>query len=407
VDAPVSVLNKPYKKNGNNMNKKTILAASICAALSAPAWSLNILVANDDGCTSEGINTLMTELESRGHEVTMYAPAGEQSGKAGSVETKPEYKPYRGYAPLTNAFLVSNNGFATEEGENPTEAENRLCVRISATTNPEEGSDLDGGTPYITASATPADSVRVGIAAMTNAGTKPDLIISGINHGQNIGISTTGSGTVGVAVTGLLEGIPSIAVSNYRDFSWGALLGAAAPLPSVELSDVSIFIADLVAELEENQIEGQPLLPAYTGLNINMPTGTPKGIAHTELGHSTALSFTAALDPLEGPVDEETGLPEEGDGNYHPTITLKDYTELVDPNDLEGIQTLLDQETVSISDLATAGLDTNDETQMYTAGFITISVIDGDFSASLRKQELLKVKLRDVSFNASAADEAL
>jgi len=113
------------------------------------------------------------------------------------------------------------------------------------------------------------------------------------------------------------------------------------------------------------------------------------------------------LDPLEGPVDEETGLPEEGDGNYHPTITLKDYTELVDPNDLEGIQTLLDQETVSISDLATAGLDTNDETQMYTAGFITISVIDGDFSASLRKQELLKVKLRDVSFNASAADEAL
>jgi len=380
VDAPVSVLNKPYK-NGNNMNKKTILAASICAALSAPAWSLNILVANDDGCTSSGINTLMTELESRGHTVTMYAPASEQSGKAGSVETNAHVPDLAQFGVTAlNSFLVSNNGF-----DEATSADNRLCVRVSNSDDPDESGDGS----EITVSATPVDSVRVGITVMTDAGNKPDLVISGINDGQNIGISSTGSGTVGVAVTGLQEGIPSIAVSNFRDFSLYGLIGRGLAAP--DLQDSSEFVADLVEQLVANQIDGQPLLPPFTGLNINIPSGIPKGIAHTQLGSTTSFSLQAVLGD---------------DDNYHPTLMPLGLADLVGAGDIEAINALLDADTISISELATAGLDTKDESQMYSAGFITISVIDGDFTASLRKQELLKVKLREVAFAGTAAAEA-
>ena len=57
---------------------------------------------------------------------------------------------------------------------------------------------------------------------------------------------------------------------------------------------------------------------------------------------------------------------------------------------------LLQRDQQTVEDFAEAGLDVQDETSMYVAGYITITTLDGDYTATLRKRELLQVKLRDL-----------
>ncbi len=101
-----------------------------------------------------------------------------------------------------------------------------------------------------------------------------DVVVSGINHGSNLGDDITYSGTVAAALEGVVLGLPAIAVSqqsgaramDYR-FDGGFQFELAAG-----------FVARLVAALQE-----VPLRPG-TLLNVNVPAGEPQGVEVTRLG---------------------------------------------------------------------------------------------------------------------------
>jgi 5'-nucleotidase len=127
---------------------------------------------------------------------------------------------------------------------------------------------------------TPTDCVNLGVAVLMK-GELPDLIVSGINMGWNLGDDVTYSGTVAGALEGALLGIPAIAVSLQRAsdylFDFGPSALAAA------------MLADLILK--------HPL-PERTFLNVNVPRGTPRGFLRTVQGkrnHVTKIS--ERLDP--------------------------------------------------------------------------------------------------------------
>ncbi len=108
---------------------------------------------------------------------------------------------------------------------------------------------------------TPTDCVNVAIAKIL--GSSPDLIVSGINKGYNLGDDVTYSGTVAGAMEGALLGIPSIAVSLERSldvYEFGPAATAAAQMAEAVLA------------------RG---LPSRTFINMNVPPGRPKGFRVT------------------------------------------------------------------------------------------------------------------------------
>ncbi len=324
---------------------RSLMILALLTGISTPGFALNILVGNDDSCNAEGINFLMDALEAAGHTVTMYAPAGEQSGKSSSISTN-----------IFKNYEVSNVGF-----EGPTGADNRFCVRIP-TESPEEGSEVE-----FTASASPRDSVLVGLELMQL--TPPDLVITGINRGQNIGTLAIGSGTVGGTIAALQKGIPAIAVSRHR---------FASP-QAFSIDQTADFIVSLVAQLEAKQVDGQPLLPPLTALNVNSPKEFPRAVAYTTLGNMTDLRLGPAL---------KDGQVQVGFNGF---LTLAE---------LIGEETAAELEAnpdATVQDFADAGLDINDETSMYVAGYLTVTTLNGDLTATLRKRELTQVKLRDLT----------
>lgn len=324
---------------------RTYLCGFMLASTS-PAWALNILVGNDDSCNSEGVNALMDALEAAGHSVTMYAPAGEQSGKSSSISTQ-----------IFSDYDISNVGFS-----GPTGAENRYCVRIP-TDSPEEGNEDE----VLNASATPRDSVLVGLVAMGD--NTPDLVVTGINDGQNIGAVAINSGTVGGTIIALQKGVPAIAVSRHR----------FATEAGLSFEDTANLVVDVIAELEKNAIGGA-LMPAMTGLNINTPENAPRAVVHTTLGNMTDL--------LLGPTATDDGGVTNGFNGF---VTLADLL-----GDEQLAEELENNPDATVDDFAQAGLDVQDETSMFVAGYITITTLDGDLTATLRKRELLQVKLRDL-----------
>ena len=171
-----------------------------------------ILVTNDDGVRSEGIKALAEALTHLG-EVTVVAPMQEASA-------------------IGHALTL------------------RQPLRIETIAPRIFG--IDG---------TPTDCVNLAISHVLK--TKPDLIVSGINNGWNLGDDVTYSGTVSGALEGALLGIPSIAVStqNRRNqFEFGPSAKAAAT------------VAELVLERG---------IPKFIFLNINVPYGPNKGFRVT------------------------------------------------------------------------------------------------------------------------------
>lgn len=111
---------------------------------------------------------------------------------------------------------------------------------------------------------TPSDCVNLAVLGLLPA--EPKLLVSGINHGSNLGDDVTYSGTVAAAMEGTLLGVPSIAVS----------LTAAEQGSFDEAAKIARLLAMRAL------VEG---LPAKTLLNVNVPAGRPKGIRLTRLGH--------------------------------------------------------------------------------------------------------------------------
>ncbi|MBX2990923.1 MAG: 5'/3'-nucleotidase SurE [Bacteroidetes bacterium] len=185
---------------------------------------LNILVSNDDGIHAEGIFALVHGLKAIA-DVTVVAPASQQSAVGHAITVN---------YPLRVFPFHKNNDFF--------------------------GHAVEG---------TPADCVKLGVKFLLKQ--RPDMVISGINHGSNTAINIIYSGTVSAATEGTILGIPSVAVSltsyQSQDFSYAAKFATRLAL--------------LVAE------QG---LPPKTLLNVNVPAVSEeeiKGVKITRQGIST------------------------------------------------------------------------------------------------------------------------
>jgi 5'-nucleotidase len=182
---------------------------------------VKVLLTNDDGITATGLNVLRrTLLEVPGIELAVIAPDSNRSATARSIT-------YR--EPLSV----------------------------------EEVEFGDGTTGFAT-SGTPVDCVR--FAALGLLDFEPELIVSGINHGSNLGDDITYSGTVAAAFEGIVLGLPAIAVSQQHVNG------------DIEFDQVAGFVARMVEELEEVP------MPAGTLLNVNAPAGEARGVRACRLG---------------------------------------------------------------------------------------------------------------------------
>jgi len=141
---------------------------------------MKILLTNDDGIQAVGIRALYRALVDAGHEVFVAAPITEQSAVGHAV---------------TLASPLRVREFREE------------------------------GFFGLGISGTPADCVKLGLSTLMREA--PDLVVSGINSGANVGVDILYSGTVSAATEGALTGLPSLAVS-YDDFSPTDLGGQAA-----------------------------------------------------------------------------------------------------------------------------------------------------------------------------------
>jgi 5'-nucleotidase len=121
--------------------------------------------------------------------------------------------------------------------------------------------EFGDGTSGFATDGTPVDCVRFASLGLIEA--PPELIVSGINHGANLGDDITYSGTVAAALEGIMLGIPAVAVSLVRG-------GDFEPLAA--------FVARLVDELDEVP------MPAGTLLNVNGPGGEVRGACACRLG---------------------------------------------------------------------------------------------------------------------------
>lgn len=188
---------------------------------------MNILVSNDDGITANGIRVLTEEL-SKKHNVYVVAPDRERSAAGHSLTI---------HTPLRVEELDSGKNGAK---------------RTWVTTG------------------TPGDCIKIAVSALLAEDEKPDFVISGINHGPNLGSDILYSGTVSCAMEGAMMGIPSIAVSlaslqwEYEDFAFAGN-----------------FVTSLVDKIKGFQF------PKKSILNVNVPGLRAEdigGVAITEMG---------------------------------------------------------------------------------------------------------------------------
>ncbi len=190
---------------------------------------MKVLLTNDDGIAAPGLQALRRALlEIDGVELSVIAPDSNRSATARSITTR-----------------------------------SPLWV--------EEGSFDDGTTAFAT-DGTPVDCVR--LAELGLLGGRPELIVSGINHGTNLGDDVTYSGTVAAALEGIILGIPAIAVSQASvegelDFRAGREFDFSISAP---------LAAALAAQV------GADGLPEGTLLNVNCPGGAPTGVEVARLG---------------------------------------------------------------------------------------------------------------------------
>ncbi len=170
----------------------------------------NILVTNDDGYEAKGLLELVKSLRDiDGVKVTVVAPANEKSACGHSLTL---VRPLR--------FVSVDDDFYK----------------------------LDDGTP--------SDCVYLSLNSIFG-GVKPDLLVSGINRGSNMGEDITYSGTAAGAMEGVLHDIPSIAISQVMDFTD----------PSGDFTLASKFIKDLVIKIKKGSFP----LPKREFLNVNIP----------------------------------------------------------------------------------------------------------------------------------------
>ena len=218
---------------------------------------LRILVTNDDGYRSEGIHALAGALRELG-DVTIVAPTTEASAIGHALTLR---RPLRLEA-------VSDRVFA-----------------------------VDG---------TPTDCVNLAVTHIFDR--LPDLVVSGINKGFNLGDDVTYSGTVAGALEGALLGIPSIGVSLRQT-----------------RGDYDFQYAARAAAVMAGAILRQPL-PGRTFLNINVPKGEPKGYRVT----------------VQAKRNHVTSVAERRDPKGHPYYWIEEGQNEWEPHDRSDYQAVRD-----------------------------------------------------------------
>jgi 5'-nucleotidase len=219
---------------------------------------IRILVTNDDGVRSDGIHALAAALRPLGG-VVIVAPHIEASAIGHALTLR---RPLRLEQDGDDVFEV--DGTTTD------------CVNIAVVK------------PF--------------------AGALPDLVVSGINKGYNLGDDVTYSGTVAGAMEGALLGIPSIAVSLERT------LGAYDFAPA----------ASAAARIAAVVLRGG--LPSRTFLNLNVPPGEPKGFRLTvQAKRNHVTTVDERLDPRGRPYY----WIEEGQNDWQPH-DRSDYQAVID-----------------------------------------------------------------------------
>ncbi len=183
-----------------------------------PPDRFTILLSNDDGYDAPGLKALIVALRPVG-EIVVAAPATEQSGI--------------GHALILRAPIMVN-----------------------------ERKQPDGATWYAI-EGPPATCVRLAVESLLPR--RPDLVISGINRGDNLGTTVYHSGTLGAAREAALVGLAAMAVSMRGDDEKGYAAAAA-------------FMRELVEKLRAKQL----LKPGFF-LNVNFPAGECKGVRVTRL----------------------------------------------------------------------------------------------------------------------------
>ena len=208
---------------------------------------MRILLTNDDGISAPGLQAARRALaELDGIELDVIAPDSNRSAIGRGITTR---------SPLTV----------------------------------EEVTFEDGRVGYAT-DGTPVDCVR--FAELGLVGGRPDLIVSGINHGANLGDDITYSGTVAAALEGIVLGIPAVAFSQQS-----AAGGLGYVSGRFDFKVAAAFTAQLVSRLLEES------MPEATLINVNCPSCEPKGVEVTKLGKRI--------------YNDELKLVEEKDGRRH------------------------------------------------------------------------------------------
>lgn len=293
----------------------TMVALPTTAQATDAPQPLNILLCNDDGFDSYGIQMMRAALLEAGHQVLVVAPKENQSGKGASVEDADWVE-----------ILEQSPGVWSVDN-------------------------------------TPVTAVRVGLNLLM-ADNPPDLIISGLNFGQNLGqIGSISSGTVSAALMGLYKNVPAIACSVGIDISEYN----ATPYPFIStimaFQPAAAFMVRLVEQLQATSRDGE-ILPDRTMLNICFPVPYPdiNGVKITRLGEYTFGD--AQFYDVNNVIPNGGGL----------VMVYPTFFQTPDP-------------------VANSDYNAHEE------GFISISILDGDMTAATPRFNSLKHRLFDLRLN--------
>ena len=200
-----------------------------------------ILVTNDDGINAPGIRTLISVIKDIG-DVIVVAPDSPQSGM--------------GHAITINSTLHSS--------------------RIT----PKNSEIIE-----YSCSGTPADCVKLAINELMPR--KPDLCVSGINHGSNSSINVIYSGTMSAAIEAGIEGVPAIGFS-LLDYSWNA-----------DFSQSKDFIRKITLNALNNGI------PKGVVLNVNIPAVKKSDIKGVKICRQAMAYWVEEFDKRKNPLGQE------------------------------------------------------------------------------------------------------
>jgi len=202
-----------------------------------------ILVTNDDGITAPGLRTLVKLMKGLG-DVIVVAPDSPQSGM--------------GHAITLDSTLYSKK-MATDTD--------------------------DTGIEEYSCSGTPADCVKLALQELLDR--KPDICVSGINHGSNSSINVIYSGTMSAAIEAGIEGIPAIGFS-LCDYNWDA-----------EFSHSGTYITEIVTQALSNGI------PKGVVLNVNIPRLKKEELKGVKICRQAKANWKEKFDKRTSPMGKD------------------------------------------------------------------------------------------------------